>query len=110
MLSLVTAISVAVFGYVLDRVSFPLNYQIVFLVSFIGGASGMGLFAWMQIPDNVPVERGPQERVPHTVWQRVRTYLQTLNSPDFVRYELTTLVLRFGLNMPTALYSIYWIR
>jgi MFS family permease len=27
-----------------------------------------------------------------------------------VRYELTTTVLRFGLNIPTSLYSIYWIR
>jgi MFS family permease len=107
-LSLVTALSVAIFGYVLDRIAFPLNYQIVFLASFAGGVAGMGLFARMQIPDNVPVERKPQERVP--LAQRVQGYLQTLNSPDFVRYELTTLVLRFGLNMPTALYSIYWIR
>jgi MFS family permease len=27
-----------------------------------------------------------------------------------VRYEVTTTVLRFGLNMPIALFSIYWIR
>jgi MFS family permease len=107
-LSLVTAISVAVFGYTLDRLPFPLNYQIVFLVSFVGGVAGMPVFALMQIPENTPAERVKLHRMP--LWQQLRAYLRTFDSPAFVRYELTTLVLRLGANLPTALYSIYWIR
>jgi MFS family permease len=107
-LSLVTAGAVAVFGYVLDRAPFPLNYQIVFLVSAAGGLAGMPFFARLQIPENPPVARIRQKGI--SIRQQLRAYLQTLNHPPFVRFELTTLVLRLGLNLPTALYTIYWIR
>ena len=60
-LSLVTAVAVAVFGYVLDRAPFPLNYQIVFLASAAGGLAGMPLFARMRIPENAPVVRPRQK-------------------------------------------------
>jgi MFS family permease len=42
--------------------------------------------------------------------KQLRAYLRTLNEPAFLRYEATTFVLRMGLNLPTALYSVYWIR
>lgn len=107
-LSVVTAVTVAVFGYILDRLPFPLSYQIVFGVSFIGGVIGMYFFGQIRIPDNVPVEIVRNAGI--SVRQQVRTYLQTMNVPAFVRYEITASVLRFALNMPAALYSIYWIR
>ena len=107
-LSLVTAGAVAVFGYVLDRMPFPLSYQIVFMTSFAGGVSGMFFYRRLQIPDNTPPDEQETSRM--SVGKRLRAYLQTLNVPEFVRYEITTTVLRMGLNLPTALYSIYWIR
>ena len=107
-LSLVTAGAVAVFGYVLDRTPFPLNYQIVFLASAAGGLAGMPFFARLRIPENPPVARIRQKGM--SIRQQLRAYLQTLNHPPFVRFELTTMVLRLGLNLPTALYTIYWIR
>ena len=107
-LSLVTAGAVAVFGYVLDRTPFPLNYQIVFLASAAGGLAGMPFFARLRITENPPVARLRQKGM--SIRQQLRAYLQTLNHPPFVRFELTTMVLRLGLNLPTALYTIYWIR
>jgi MFS family permease len=107
-LSVVTAIATAVFGYILDRVTFPLNYQIVFLVSFAGGVAGMVFYGKIRIPENVPVER---VRAIHTPFQqRVRTYLRAMNVPAFVRYEIAASALRFGVNLPAALYTVYWIR
>lgn len=107
-LSVVTAISVAIFGVMLDRLPFPLNYQIVFLLSFVGGAAGMGFFGRLQVPDNVqPITATIQ----HTrVGKQLRAYLYSLRVPAFVNYELTATVLRIGLNLPSALYSVYWIR
>jgi MFS family permease len=107
-LSVVTAGAVAVFGYILDRMPFPLSYQVVFLASFVGGVSGMFFYGQMQIPDNTPPEGDAAKRMP--LVQRLRAYLRTLNEPDFLRYEVTTTVLRIGLNLPAALYTIYWIR
>jgi MFS family permease len=107
-LSLVTAGAVAVFGYILDRMPFPLSYQIVFMTSFAGGVGGMFFYGRLQIPDNTPPEEQTTGRM--SMGKRLRAYLQTLNVPEFVRYELTTTVLRIGINVPAALYSIYWIR
>lgn len=107
-LSIVTAASTATFGYLLDRLPFPLNYQIVFLISFIGGMAGLYFFGQLRIPENVPPQHPARERSP--LLERIRTYLRTVNAPAFVRYEIAATALRFGVNLPSALYTIYWIR
>jgi len=108
LLSGVTAGAVALYGLILDRVAFPLNYQIVFLLSFAGGVAGMGFFARLQIPENVVQQRAPA-RVP--IGEQIAGYWRSVvGAPAFLRFQLTTGVLRLGLNLPTALYSIYWIR
>ncbi|MBN1580525.1 MAG: MFS transporter [Anaerolineae bacterium] len=108
-LSLVTAGAVAVFGYMLERLPFPLSYQLVFFISFAGGLVGMGFFARMQIPENVPAE--PRSRQKHALGHQWRVYAQMLaDAPQFVLYEWTTFILRLAINLPAALYSIYWIR
>lgn len=106
--SVVTTVATATFGYILDRLPFPLSYQVVFSISFLGGIAGMYFFNKIRIPDNVPVERPKPDGVP--IVQRVRDYLHTMNVPAFVRYEIAATVFRFGMNLPAALYSIYWIR
>ncbi len=107
-MSVVTAVAVAVFGFVLDRMPFPLNYQIVFLISFIGGSAGMIYWGKLEVPESMRTDHLVSEPKP---WrEQVRCYWQTIRVPAFVRYELTTAVLRLGMNLPTALYSIYWIR
>jgi MFS family permease len=109
LLSLVTAGAVAVFGYLLDRLPFPLSYQVVFLISFLGGLAGMRFFAQMQVPENVPVEkRRHQKRTLAHLWQAYSK--MSADAPGFVRYEWTTFILRLAINLPAALYSIYWIR
>ncbi len=107
-LSVVTAAATATFGYILDRLPFPLNYQIVFFVSFVGGMAGIYFFGQLRIPENIPVERKKGTKIPLT--ERVRAYLHAMNVPAFVRYEIAATVLRFGVNLPAALYTIYWIR
>jgi MFS family permease len=108
-LSLVTAVAVAVFGVMLDRFTFPLGYQIVFAVSFLGGVVGIIYFGRIVIPDNVVAFPSSPERV--SLGVRAGRYARSFGeAPGFLRYVLTTFVLRFGLNLPAALYSIYWIR
>lgn len=106
--SVVTAVATAVYGYILDRMPFPLNYQIVFFTSFIGGVAGMYFYGKLRIPDNVPVAKVKVRGV--TLRQQVRDYVRTINVPAFVRYEIAATVFRFGANLPAALYTIYWIR
>jgi hypothetical protein len=98
LLSLVTAVAVAVFGIMLDRLKFPLGYQIVFAVSFLGGAIGIIYFGRIVIPDNGTVLPPSPERV--SFGARTGRYARSLGeAPGFLRYVLTTFVLRFGLNL-----------
>jgi MFS family permease len=106
-LSVVTAISVAVFGYLLDSLPFPLNYQIVFLISFVGGSMGMFYWGKLKLPEGAGA---PETATAPGLRQQIQTYWRNLQVPAFVRYELATTVLRVGAQMPAALYSIYWIR
>lgn len=109
LLSLVTAVAVAGYGYLLDRSAFPLGYQIVFAISFLGGVAGMYYYGRIEVPVAVRHPAGAEERA--SFRDRLRRYVRTFSGrPAFVRYVLTTFVLRFGLNLPAALYSIYWIR
>ena len=108
LVSIVTAISVAVFGYMLDRLPFPLSYQIVFFISFLSGAVGMLFWGKLRIPDNIQVESSLSRR--SGVKEQIQAFLDSVREPDFLRYELTASVLRIAMNLPTALYSIYWIR
>jgi MFS family permease len=106
-LSVVTAISVVIFGYLLDSLPFPLNYQIVFFISFIGGSVGMFYWGKLKLPEGACFV---EPEVAPTLREQARAYWRSLQVPAFVRYELATSVLRLGAQMPAALYSIYWIR
>jgi len=107
-MGITTALAGALFGYMLDSIVFPLNYQIVFIISFLGGATGMVFWGKMRIPENVQVAR--EERRTKSIRAQIGGYWQSIRVPAFLRYELTINVLRLALNLPVALYSIYWIR
>jgi MFS family permease len=108
LVSIVTAVSVAIFGYMLDRLPFPLSYQFVFFISFIGGSVGMLFWAKMRIPDNVDPDKS-QTKI-SSFKDQIRMFRESIKVPEFLRFESTVMVLRIAMNLPTALYSIYWIR
>lgn len=109
LLSLVVAISVSVFGFLLERLPFPYGYQIVFTASFVGGIISIYYFGKLVLPDR---SVSPPIKTHQVPWlDRLRDYLRDLGrAPLFIRYLFTTSVLRLALNMPSALYSIYWVR
>lgn len=118
LLSTVIAISVAVFGYLLERLPFPWGYQLVFTISFIGGLISIYFFSHLQIPSSSrpPTHPTPAAQPSKRSWSgsmlaRLSQYGRSLGQePLFVRYLITTFVLRIGLNLPAALYSIYRVR
>ncbi len=100
LVSVVTAVSVAIFGYMLDRMPFPLSYQIVFFISYVGGSIGMLFWGKLRIPDNVLSEGNAQKH--RGMKDQIHAYWDSIQEPNFVRYELTAAVLRIAINMPTA--------
>ena len=123
LMSLASAVSVAAFGYLLERLAFPVSYQIVFFVSFLTAAASIYLFGSIKLPvsggssateGDVPPGRpssGSKPAQRHPLIQRLREYVAPLvETPVFLRYLATTFVLRLGIFLPEALYSVYWIR
>jgi MFS family permease len=109
MYSVVTAIAGAAFGKSLDLIHDPLNFQIVFLISFLAGWATIHLFAQLRMPDSAPddVPLKPARPVPPKLSEYVGLVREY---PPFMRFILTAFVYRIGLNLPVALFSIYWVR
>jgi MFS family permease len=133
LLSLTSALCIAVFGYMLDRATFPVGYQIVFLISFVAGVLNLQYFARVQVP---PFEsaNGPtypanasfkspaqdngasgSERLQRAAnpgpAARIAAYLRPFTeSRAFVRYNIASLIYRLTLAMPAGLFSIFWVQ
>ena len=105
--SLVSAGALALFGYWLDRSPFPLGYQAVFLVSFLAGMLGLYYFGKLIVSPFVPERAAQGGAAPG---DRLRAFIRPfVECRDFLRYNMATLAFRLVLNMPAALYSIYWV-
>lgn len=106
LLGFVSAVCVAVFGRTLDLIPFPYGYQLVFMVSAIGGALGIWFYSRIEIPAREP-------RVAEAVggWrQKVAGIVEPLREGgDFLHYTIGTSILRLGLNLPIGLFSLFWV-
>lgn len=109
LLSVVTAASVAGFGRLLDVLPFPTNYQLVFVASFVAGLVSIYFYAKIVLPDSAaPATRPlPGRGVARVVIDLARSIR---NEREFARYTLSTLVYRIGLNLPVALFPIFWVQ
>jgi MFS family permease len=109
-LSVVTAAGGAAFGWLLDVVPSPLNFQLVFVASFVAGLVSIYFFGQIRLPDDAP-DPGPTRLPPRPAPLRPGDLVAAWRRyPSFSRFMLTSFVYRIGLNLPVALYSIYAVR
>ncbi len=108
LLAVVSAAAIAGFGYLLDQTPFPAGYQIVFTISFLAAFFNLYFFGKVQVPPFAPEPLGQQAG---RSWRaRLREFLRPFaESRPFLRYMLASLPYRLALNLPVALYSIYWV-
>ena len=112
LLSLVSALLSALFGWMLDRIRFPLNYQILFFLSLLGGLLELYFFSRLKVSPLEVKPRAPSALGSLVAQLRtsVRSYVSSIaECRDFTRYLLATLAFRATLNMPAALFSLYWV-
>lgn len=106
LLSLFSAIGSAVFGWMLDHISFPVNYQIVFLVSFAASMADPFFFARIRVPTaNRPIleaKRNPTARLFYY-------FRPVLQHKPFLVFLGATLLYRIALNAPAPLFSLFWV-
>ncbi len=105
--SFVIAISVALFGALLERVPLPLNYQIVFIISAASGYLSAYFFGRIRL-DASYRPTTPAGRP--TLAQQARNLIEPLTaSIPFRRYMGVGFVIRLGINLPAALYTLFWV-
>lgn len=108
-IGIVSAISVAVAGWALTMMPFPLNYQIVFIASFLGGMVSFAFSSRITIPDNDPAEIA--EASTQTRGERMREWMTALRqNPAFSNFLISQFVFRFGITMALPLFPLYWVR
>jgi MFS family permease len=109
LLSVVTAIAGAGFGRLLDALPSPASFQTVFLASFVAGLATLYTFGKLQLPkvSDPPGTRRPTQPAAPGIGDILRI---GRDYPPFARFVATSFVYRIGLNLPVALFSIYWVR
>ena len=105
-LGISTALSVAIAGWALEQIGFPLNYQVVFICSFVGGLISYVFSTSISLPEQ---PQSPAERLP---WRTSFTQMARLLSqhPPFSRFVVSQFVYRCGMAMAIPLFPLYWVR
>jgi hypothetical protein len=106
-LGFTTAVTVALVGQILDRISFPLNYQVVFVGLSLGGLFSYYFSSRITLPD--------AEEVETTTGQPIRTrlkhYLDLIRSePAFVSFTAKRFVYLSGSALAAPLFPLYYVR
>jgi hypothetical protein len=106
-LGLTTAIAVAVVGSVLDRISFPFNYQVVFMGLSVGGLISFYYSSHLQIEDN----ELPAQTPGLSPWQRLRSYVNLVRGEKaFLSFNAMRFVFLSGTALATPLFPLYYVR
>jgi len=108
-LGITNAISVALVGLVLGLFNFPVNYQIVFIFSFVGGLISYTFSTNIVLPE----ERvAAAEASPNLPWHAAARRMARLfvASKPFARFVGSQFVFRCGMAMAIPLFPLYWVR
>lgn len=102
-----TSVAVVITGYVLDRLGFPFNYQVVFLALSVGGLISYYFSSRLDIPPSVPVvvQRGVG------LGQQVKSYFNLiLSEKPFINFAVRRFVFLAGISLATPLFPLFFVR
>jgi MFS family permease len=106
-LGLTSAITVAVAGQILDRLSFPINYQVVFIGLSIGGLLSYSFSSRITLPDAEP----PARLAGQSLAQQFKNYVSLIRSePAFVSFVLKRFVFLSAATLAAPIFPLYFVR
>jgi Na+/melibiose symporter-like transporter len=106
-LGITIAITVAIAGRLLDRIAFPLNYQVVFIGLSIGGLISYYFSSHIRLPDVEP----PPVQVGITARERSRQLWRLVFSQrEFVNFTVKRFVFLTGISLALPLFPLYYVR
>ena len=104
----VAAVTLQITGRVLTWVPFPLNYQVVFLASFLAGTGSIWIIRKMRLPEQRPP--APALAIGSTSQRWRAAFVALRLQAPFFRYLTSSSVFRLGMSLPNALYSVFWVK
>lgn len=106
-LSITTAVTVFLTGQLLDKVVFPLNYQIVFAIFSFGGVLSYQFSKRLVLESHVP----EKDAVHKTIFQRLAGYYQMVkNEKPFIRFATKRFVFMLGFTIASPVLPLYYVR
>lgn len=106
-LGITTAITVLLVGQLLNRLDFPLNYQVVFIGLSLGGLMSFYFSNRIELPEMEP----PQSQPGRSLMQKGRSYFHLIWShKDFVRFSVNRIVYLSGALLGIPLFPLYYVR
>lgn len=103
------SVSVYLYGQWLSRVTFPVNYQVMYVVSYVIALLSLYFLLKIQVPERPPrIEPSVRKRS----WREsLRVFRQDMaENADFGTMVRNTLLHSVGLWMATPLYMLYFVR
>lgn len=108
LLGITQSITVATVGQFLSRTEFPLNYQVAFLCSAVGGLLSLAFSSRIDLPDREPEATSATKL---SRWDSLRRDARVFrDTPAFSRFVVAQFVFRWGLTLPLPLFPLYWVR
>jgi predicted MFS family arabinose efflux permease len=93
-------------GQILDNLSFPLNYQLVFLGLSVGGLISFYYSSHIEVPDNEPIPSQPDLAWP----ERFKGFVKLIGAePAFVSFTAKQFVYTIGTALATPLFPLYYV-
>lgn len=109
-LGIANALSVALVGWTLDRIAFPINYQVVFICSFIGGMISYYFSTSIVLPpEALATAQARHDPAPWRV-RFARTSHLFVQYRPYTRFIVSQFVFRCGMAMAIPLFPLYWVR
>lgn len=105
-LGITSAVVVAFAGIVLDRIVFPLNFQIIFIALSMGGLLSLAFSSRIELP---PQQPPPQGQTASRI-ARLHDWLRVMRQyPKFIETISSQFIYRFGLAFAIPLFPLYYV-
>ena len=103
--AVITALTVGFFGHALDTIPFPTNYLAVFGVAFVAGLLSTWHFSRLRVNST----HRPRSSRANALADALTLLRGSEGQRSFLRYQIGATVYRLGLNMPLALFALFWV-
>ena len=107
-LGITTAVTVALAGFMLDRLTFPLDYQVVFPILALGGLISFYYARQIQLTPR-PTATPGQALKPGPRISLRSSFAQVRKQSKFVRFTASQFVFRFGLTWALPLFPLFYV-